>query len=244
MHPQCVGRYPTIQDIMALNNNYVGAVTNLIKGRVGLVRGQIWDDIKPYLIIIQKSTRIPICTTSQDDMQQGVPFLITKWAKCNVRKAIPDADGITYPSLVRMCCRPPATLMDLLFTSFLYQSSWTEEWWSLLAQSMHTVVGWQWQVHVGFFMTPPAVTIGILVIWWLSMSWTSTVWSDFSLIQISSPAMPPLAPLSTSEPTLQNLWAETRRCNTFGPVNTWYHWSQSPHPWVEVEDLHWACSWI
>jgi len=91
-----LGGVPTVQDIMALHDNSLVVVTKLIKCRGWLIRRQVSDGIKPSLLFIQvkvKNAWIPICITCEDDMWQGVPFFICKWAESNIQKAISNADG-------------------------------------------------------------------------------------------------------------------------------------------------------
>src|SRR5919112_3266488 len=57
-------------------------------------------------------------------------------------------------------------------------------------------------------MTPPAVTMGISLILWLSIPWMSTVRPVFDMTRTSSPAIPPFAPRSTNELLLLADWHE------------------------------------
>ena len=57
-------------------------------------------------------------------------------------------------------------------------------------------------------VTAPALTIGMSIHWWLSIPCTFTVRELLLIILTSSPASPPLAPLSTSAPRVLLIFLE------------------------------------
>src|SRR5688500_17192048 len=97
-----------------------------------------------------------------------------------------------------MRCFPP-TFMDLSCTVCLCASSCAQEcidlpfpvyaYWCMMAMTCPLCV----------LMTPPAVTIGILLILWLSMPCILTLRLVVAMTWTLSLAIPPFAPRSTSE---------------------------------------------
>lgn len=69
------------------------------------------------------------------------------------------------------------------------------------------------------FMMPPAVTIGIWLILWLSIPWMSTLLLVFAMTLTSSPAIHPFAPWSMSEPLAPEAWHD-EMLNTIDAVLT------------------------
>ena len=135
--------------------------------------------------------------------------MISEWAEGNVWEAILDANwddvSIIGEDALGASSNLDGLVIDVILVPFQLARGMDCLALSGVCILMHDGNCWP---MLGFD-DPPAVTMGILVIWWLSIPLTSTVRSDFSMIRMSSPAMPPLAPLSTSEPTFQDLWEET-----------------------------------
>jgi len=82
--------------VMLLHKDAFTIVAKFIKARVRQSRGGFGQGIMPsitILIVTIQDAGVPVCVSSQDNMQEGIPLIVHVGAEVDVRKAIFHADG-------------------------------------------------------------------------------------------------------------------------------------------------------
>jgi len=220
MHQWCVGRYPnnrrhhdSAQKLSSCNHQ-----PHQRQNEAGPEAGQIWHQTMSHY-----------CPNQGPKLQsQGVPFFkFQKLMKSNIWKTIPDVDGDNILIICEYVLQTYSNFDRLVIHIVLYHSSWPEEWIVLPCPvyaywCRMTMAGPCWVLT-----TSPAVTIGMLVIWWLSMFLTSTAQSDF-LNDTNIITSNTLIGTSINKQTSFTGLAggdKSKKCNASGIGGTSCHWS-------------------